>query len=68
MERVTRMEPCTAKMMKLEYCEINFHECARYNVARLLQIPEIDVPDEIWPSDDLESRAWMDDFDKGCRR
>jgi hypothetical protein len=68
MERVTRMEPYTAKMMRLEYCERNFHECARYNVSRLLQIPEMDVPDEIWPSDDAESKEWMDDFGKGYRR
>ena len=68
MERVSRMEPCTADILKLTYCEKDFHECARYNVSRLLLIPEMDVPDEIWPSDDAESKEWMDQIGKDfCR-
>lgn len=59
-ERATRLEPCTAKIIRLTYCENDKHGCARYKVSKLLQVAETDIPDELWPSDDMKSLEELD--------
>ncbi len=60
MEKVVRLEPSTAKIIKLTYCEKDKYGCARYKVSKLLHVTEMDVPDELWPSDDLKSLESLD--------
>ncbi len=61
LERVSRMEPYTATMIRLTYCDTDKCGCARYKVSRLLNVAETDVPDELWPSDDMKSLEIPDD-------
>jgi hypothetical protein len=47
--RTNRIEPYTARMIKLSYCEKDKLECARYRLSK--NVPEEEIPDNLWPNE-----------------
>jgi hypothetical protein len=57
-DKTSRIEPVTAKIIRLTYCEKNKYMCAIYKVSQYLHIMEI--PENLWPSEDMKSLEMPD--------
>ncbi len=56
---MSKIVPFTVNMVKVKYCELNKHKCARY---KLLQVMELDkIPDNLWPGDEIKAMELLEE-------
>jgi hypothetical protein len=50
--------PYTINMVRIKYCEYDKNKCARYTLLQVLH--QMEIPHDLWPSDDLKATAIME--------
>ena len=51
--------PFTINVIKIKYCELNKHKCARYKLVE--RFGNIELPYNMWPSDDIKALELLEE-------
>jgi hypothetical protein len=58
-QQKTRTDPITAGVLAQSYCKSDKYRCARFCLFRIVAPDQ--VPDHIWPSDEVEAMEVIED-------
>ncbi len=50
--------PFTINIVKIKYCQLNKHRCARYKLLQLFE--NMPLPNNMWPSDEMKALELME--------